>query len=341
MKKFGFLLLLSVLVIGCAPKQQIYYDLPYEFRFPEQKAEFVKDYSQYIKGKTVFIDPGHGGSDERGAVGNLSIVEEAIINYKVASNLKKFIEQAGGKVIMSRYADSTVDLKERSVRANNSGADIFISIHHNAPANDSLEWVNYTATYYHAYSTDYEFEPCQNDMAKYIERDIAYAVRNSGGPGSFDGTYSDYDIYPKAGFSVLRHTKIPSVLVECAFVTNNYQEKKLALEQYNEIEAWGIFKGLCRYFAQGIPTITYAPQKNDVKTVESFYIKDATGIKSNSLVVYVDSVRTNNFIYTKETGLLQIKTNDLAEGDHIIRIIAENKKGNHSFPFYKKIKTVK
>ncbi|MDP4115274.1 MAG: N-acetylmuramoyl-L-alanine amidase, partial [Bacteroidota bacterium] len=252
--------------------------------------------------------------------------------------------EAGGTVFMSRTTDSTVELKPRSVAANNSGADIFISVHHNAPADDNDEWINYTSTYYHALPSDYEYEPCQNDIAKYIQRDISYAVRNPGGPASFDGTYSDYNIYPKAGFSVLRLTKIPAVLVECAFVTNNYQENKLAVDQYNRIEAWGIFKGLCRYFSQSIPTISSADAKlsGDSKDlVESFYIKDTVGIKSTSIVVYIDSVKTNNFTFVKNSGLLNVKTDDLQEGDHIIRIIAENKNGNHSFPFYKKFQIVK
>ena len=172
--------------------------------------------------------------------------------------LRDFLREAGVKVIMSRDKDITVDLKERSYMADRSGAELFISIHHNAPGRDGDRGINYTSTYYHAKETDYEYEPSERDIAKYIQRDLAYAMRNSGGLGSFDGTYSDYWIYPGAGFSVLRVTKIPSILVECGFFTNLHEERRLALDEFNRIQAWGIFRGIASYYSAGIPKIEFA-----------------------------------------------------------------------------------
>ena len=115
--------------------------------------------------------------------------------YEASLSLKKYLEEAGAKVIISRTKDTTIALADRSILANNSGAEIFVSIHHNAPGKTEDDYTNYTSSYYHAKETDYEYEPCNHNIARYIERDLSYVMRNSGGLGSFDGTYSDYNIY--------------------------------------------------------------------------------------------------------------------------------------------------
>ena len=262
---------------------------------------------------------------------------EADINLKVAFALRMFIMEAGGTVEMSREKDTTVELKDRSAIANKSGADFFISIHHNASNEQKDIWTNYTSTYYHAKDSDYEFEPCQRDLAKYIQRDLAYAMRNSGGLGSFDGTYSDYNIYPGQGFSVLRLTKIPAVLVECGFTSSEYESAKLVINEFNRIEAWGIFRGLCRYLANGIPDIRFI--KSEVNNSNnnlniSFGIKDSAGIDVNSIKVFIDSVYYKSYNFNPKNNILSVSYPVGNYGDHIIRIIAANIKGNYAFPFY-------
>ncbi len=78
---------------------------------------------------TVFLDPGHGGW-EAGAT--YSSVMEKTINLAVSNKVKANLEALGFTVIMSRTTDTYVGLLERSEEANASGADIFVSIHHNA-----------------------------------------------------------------------------------------------------------------------------------------------------------------------------------------------------------------
>jgi N-acetylmuramoyl-L-alanine amidase len=336
--KITFTLTAIFLAAGCAAGPPIYYELPVEFRFPEKQKEFIGNYSEYLLGKKIFIDPGHGGEDRR-SVGVNKLVVEADINLAVALALRDFFREAGVEVIMSRDRDMTVDLKERSYMANRSGADLFISIHHNAPGQAGGHWVNYTSTYYHAKETDYEYEPSERDLARYIQRDLAYAMRNSGGLGSFDGTYSDYNIYPGAGFSVLRVTEIPSVLVECGFFTNPFEEQRLALEEFNKIQAWGIFRGICRYFAAGVPEIRLLndPEKIIGSSNLSFSITDKSGINPASIKVYFDSTAYNNFSIDETNRLLTVSLDQIASGEHVIRIIAANKNNNYAFPYHQKI----
>jgi N-acetylmuramoyl-L-alanine amidase len=333
---FFFILSFIVLIVGCGSPLNTFYEIPVEFRFPEKKMELLRTYSHYFIGKKFFLDPGHGGED-RNNIGFMGNAVEADVNLKVALDLRMFIMEAGGTVEMSRKKDTTAALKDRSAMANKSGADFFISIHHNATGEKKDTWTNYTSTYYHAKDSDYEFEPCQKDLAKYIQRDLAYAMRNSGGLGSFDGTYSDYNIYPGQGFSVLRLTKIPAVLVECGFTTSEFESGRIAIDEFNRIEAWGIFRGLCRYLANGIPDIQFIKKEmmdsnNNLNIY--FGIRDSAGVDINSVNVLIDSVNYKSYNFNQNNNILSINYSSANYGEHIIRIFAANNKGNYAFPYY-------
>ena len=337
--KYTALLLLSgLLLIGCSA-DIMYYEIPVEFKNPQKKKEFLDSYSKFLVGKKMFLDPGHGGED-RSNIGPQKLTVEADANLHVALALREFLHEAGVEVVMSREVDKTVGLTARSYMADSSGAEIFISIHHNAPGRDADRGINYTSTYYHAKETDFEYEPSERDIAKYIQRDLAYAMRNSGGLGSFDGTYSDYWIYPGMGFSVLRVTKIPSILVEGGFFTNLHEERRLAEDEFNKIQAWGIFRGIARYYSAGIPKIEFA-MSDSVFNQDSFELKysiqDSSGINAKSIQVYFDSLTAENFTFTDISGELSLSLQNVNYGEHVVRILAANKNGNHAFPFHHKI----
>lgn len=314
------------------------YEFPPDWEIVSRRDSTIQYYSQFLKGRRIFIDPGHGGEDRNGKSRDGKIVE-AEVNLRVALYLKQYLIQAGVIVTMSRETDETVDLAYRSVLANNSGADIFIGIHHNAPGKNEDNWTNYTSTYYHATENDYEYEPCNHDIAKYIERDLSYVMRNASGLGSFDGTYSDYMIYPGAGFSVLRKTKIPAVLVECSFFTSRFENLRLNDEVFNRIQAWGIFRGIGKYFRAGIPQIESSVNDSVIVnpgTELSFLLTDKSGIDPKSIQVQLDN-REIPFDFDEESGGLTISISNLGKGEHTLKIICANKNGNHSFPFHKKI----
>ncbi len=319
---------------GCSKKFTVYYEIPPDMRTSEIKQQTIEKYSAHLKGRKIFIDAGHGGADRKNKSPNGKVIE-ADVNLKVALALQNYLKQAGAVVLMSREKDQTVDLKERAYIANLSGAELFISIHHNAPGKPDDNWTNYTSTFYHATENDYEFDHCEKDIAKYIQRDVSYVMGTSGGLGSFDGTYSDYLIYPKAGFAVLRLTKMPSVLIELAFHTNRYEEERLTKEEFNKIQAWGIFRGLAKYFQKGIPEIISLNSQYEFSNPDfqlRYLIKDKSGIDHNSIKVFVDSLQTN-FEYSPKENLLKLNLSGVETGKNFIKIIAANKNGNHAFPF--------
>ncbi len=340
--KIALFFLAALLLAGCSAGEYVYYEVPVELKKPELEKEFIQKYSPYIKDYTFFLDPGHGGEDRRNK-GYENTAVEADLNLRVGLHLREFLEQAGAKVIMSRVKDQTVDLKERSYMANRSGADFFISIHHNAPGKSSDIWTNYTSTYYHAKESDYVYEPMERDMARFVQRDMAYAMRNSGGPASFDGTYSDYWIYPGDGFSVLRVTEIPAILVECGFNTSHFESARLVKDDYNKIEAWGIFRGLCRYFKAGIPKINFLNENDDFRSGDqllSFMVSDSSGIDPESIEVEFDSSKVSNYNFDPNTGILSVNLKTVQPGAHEVRVIVANKNGNHNLPFRKEISVV-
>jgi len=102
----------------------------------------VKNLSAAGNGIKVFIDPGHGGKDP-GAVWNG--LQEKDATLAIALKLKVKLESAGFTVIMRRTGDQYHTLDEIVSMANNSGADIFISIHNNASVSTSA---NGTETYW-------------------------------------------------------------------------------------------------------------------------------------------------------------------------------------------------
>lgn len=347
MNKIISVVIAALIITGCATSEKIvtkyisectYYEIPYDLQDNIQTEKTIVNYSEGLTGKKIFIDPGHGGSDKRNKSQN-GVVIEAEVNLEVSLFLRDYLRSAGAEVIMSRDKDATVELKDRSIMANESGADIFISIHHNSPGKAGDYWTNYTSTFYHAKETDYEYEPGEHDLARFVQRDLAYSMSNSGGLGSFDGTYSDYWIYPGDGFSVLRRTEIPAILVECGFHTNRVEEVRLADKVFNRIQAWGIFKGLGKYFKVGSPQITLLQEKSKYsnKNLElSFLVEDKNGINPLMISTFFDSVRVSNTFIENE-NIIKLNIENVENGEHEIRVIAANNKKIHSLPYKKKI----
>ena len=84
------------------------------------------------RGKTVIIDPGHGGKDW-GAF--RAGVRESSLNMKVASKLEYYLKQNGFRVVLTRRSDSFLSLSRRASIANRYRNAIFVSIHFNATRN--------------------------------------------------------------------------------------------------------------------------------------------------------------------------------------------------------------
>ena len=210
---------------------------------------------------TIVIDPGHGGTDG----GNTSTrpasykagrggEKEAHINLRVSLLLERLLKDAGVDVIMTRRGDDTIGLRDRAEVANNAkrrrdggvGADLFLSVHHNAGSRTS----NYTSVWYHGSVDDNEPDL---DVARYIALELGRAQRTQVAKTS--PIFSSQLMYA-SGFGVLRATNMPAVLLECSFFSDQDEEQRLKDAGYNLRQAYAIYVGLCEWAYCGRPTQT-------------------------------------------------------------------------------------
>lgn len=203
--------------------------------------------SRMLHGKTIVIDPGHGGVD--GGANN-SEIKEKDVNLDVALRLRKKLEASGARVVMTRTEDVALskskelnrqryreDLNARLNIINNSSADIFISIHVNSNINKPSTR-GMIAFYYNSH-------PHNRSMA-YIFQDIF----NTYGFSYKGVEYKSYHIPQKGKYYLLVNSKIPGIIVETGFITNSTDLALLKKSDYREYIADAIYRGINSYFEQ-------------------------------------------------------------------------------------------
>lgn len=328
-----FAALTTLLIASCSTPVTVI--SPREWGSDSLKTATIRTYAPSLMGRRIFLDPGHGGEDRQNrGPGGEGI--EADINLRVGLALRDLLRQAGVTVMMSRETDTTVALRERVRMAVDGGADIFISLHHNATAQaDNV--TNYAAVYYHSHEGFNSYQPSNHDLARFIERDMSYAMRNPSAPSSstFDGTLSDFDVYPNSGFAVLRDNPIPSVLIEASFFTFPPEERRLAMNEFNRVEAWGIFLGLGRYFSAGIPQVTLRTDTitTSAKPEIRFTFGPHSSVDPSTFQLYLDGRSVRGGILARDTSALWIPQTDLLSGNHTIAAVVRNAGGNSSWPY--------
>lgn len=187
-----------------------------------------------LAGKRIAIDPGHGGTDP-GAIGPGG-TQEKDVTLPIAMAVRDLLVKAGATVWLTRDTDRDVyapndgaveELGARVAVANANQADVFISIHANASTDASA---NGTGTYY------YRKSGYDAILADYIQRNVIAAT------GLADrGTIA-------ANLYVTKHSRMPAVLVETAFISNPREEKLLATPAFQQRLAKGIVDGLDQFF---------------------------------------------------------------------------------------------
>ncbi len=212
-----------------------------------------------LAGKIICIDPGHGGtaSTDSYRVGPGGEREEWI-NLRVALFLKQMLEDKGARVVMTRTEDVFVPLPDRSKICVEAGSDIFISIHHNATADSS---VNFPIIYFHGHASENQAGVL---FGKLLAKEFVTTLYKGkvSEEGNFASLASDFTIFPEAGASVLRNTYgIPAVLAEASFFSNAKEEQLLKSKAHNLEEARAYLKALELFFSRPVPAIA---EKNSV-----------------------------------------------------------------------------
>ena len=199
-----------------------------------QKSNFANkkayDYLQLPNVKqnkfSVVLDPGHGGPDP-GAIG-IGGIRETDVVLEVSKIVKKLLSEKGVKVMLTRKNDIDLDLPPRVSFANNTGADIFVSIHANASRGKRRD-INGLETFY--------FRGWRGRLlAKRIQKQILKVS-----PGSPDRGVK------QGRFYVIKNTRMPAVLVEIGFLTGRLDARRLEKTTHRKRLAYAITKGILEY----------------------------------------------------------------------------------------------
>ena len=192
----------------------------------------------------LVIDPGHGGNDP----GHLSVssthLPEKELNLKIALFLGGYIEKylQNIRVIYTRSGDTYPSLGERVGCANNINADYFISIHCNG---NDRKAVRGTESHVHSLSLSRSVA-----LAQEIEQQFS----NRAGRKS-RGVKDVRDL--QHSLQVLKFTNMPSVLVECGFMTNPKEARFLNTTYGQEIIASAIFRAFRATIVKEYPSISF------------------------------------------------------------------------------------
>ncbi len=243
-------------------KEQVL-DSLFKERYPERRITLP-----LTRIKKIVIDAGHGGNDP-GTIGKRGLREKDV-NLDIAKRLSKLLRADGIDVVMTRSTDSFIPLERRVAIANNSRADLFISIHSNANRVRSL---NGLEVYYissnvsdskralycaqnAALNLDKSFfasNPSLNlkatlwDMIHTSNR--AESVRLARYVcGAVDNNLNTKVLGTKgAPFYVLKGARMPAILIEAGFLSNYQEERLLKNAYYRQQIAESIEQGIHRY----------------------------------------------------------------------------------------------
>ena len=222
-----------------------------------------------LKISRIVIDAGHGGHDT-GTIGPHGLMEKDLC-LDVALRLGALIEKKlpSAQVIYTRQDDTFIPLEDRTKIANQTKADLFISIHANSSPNPGARGVE---TYYLNFATSPEsMEVAARENANSQEslhdlQDIIQKIaRNEKIEESkelaadIQGTLSQRlqlvttnernRGVKKAPFIVLIGANMPSVLSEISFVSNPYDERLLRKPEQRQRIADGLYRGIVAYLA--------------------------------------------------------------------------------------------
>lgn len=173
-----------------------------------------------MRGVTIVVDAGHGGSDS-GARGARSLEKNHALD--IARRLRNDLERRGATVLMTRDGDYFPSLSDRTNFANSRGADIFISVH--------IDSYRSTSTGTTTFFTGANSLP----LAREVHAEL---VRATGRPNR--------GVRQRRLF-VTRNTQMPSILTETAFISNPREEALLMNPNWRERVAKGMAQGLSNY----------------------------------------------------------------------------------------------
>ncbi len=189
-----------------------------------------------LNGCKVVIDPGHGGYDP-GKVGINGALEKDV-NLAISLKVESLLRELGYEVIMTRETDTSMkdngsdlgkvqDLEVRVQTINNSDAQVAISIHQNSYITENVKGAQ---VFYYEHS----------DEGKLAAQEMQKALL------MVDET-NHRSIKENTSYYLLKRTEVPTIIVECGFLSNYEESEKLCNEEYQNKLADSIVQGIENY----------------------------------------------------------------------------------------------
>lgn len=180
--------------------------------------------SRPLIGKTIVVDPGHGGTS--GNLGPMGL-SEGYVNLEIARLTKEGLSEKGAVVHMTRDKNEFVSLSERVKMCNELKPDVILSIHQNVFGDPALGG---TETFY--YPGDNEGK----NISEHIHSELlsGLELKNQG--------------VKEADLFILRETNSPASLVNVAFLSNPEEERKLSEPQFRKRAADAFIEGIWAYY---------------------------------------------------------------------------------------------
>lgn len=171
--------------------------------------------------RTVVIDAGHGGHDNGGQWGRVYEKHLALDTaYRIESKLKAL----GYQTVMTRRSDYFISLPQRVSIANRYRNSIFVSVHYNYTWKQDVSGLE---TFYSNAEG--------SKLAHYVQSGLIRRTRTVDRGAKY------------ARFYVIRHTQMPSILVEGGFVSNSKERSRMKSGWFRESVAQGVVDGIQRY----------------------------------------------------------------------------------------------
>ena len=182
------------------------------------------------------------GKPDEGAQGVEGVTEEKT-NLEIVLKLQKLLEESGATVILTRSDENAIydldkttlremkvsDIKNRVKIGNEASADICVSIHLNKGDSSAYNgWQTF-------YKKNDEKGKC---LATFIQNELKETIK-------VENKRTAHEI---SGIYLVDNVEIPITIVECGFLSNPQEAKKLLTDEYQNELAWGIYSGILNYF---------------------------------------------------------------------------------------------
>jgi len=210
--------------------------------------------------RTIVLDAGHGGRDPGTSHYGL---REKHLALDIAKRLRRSLEASGLSVVMTRETDTFIPLSGRPEIANRIGADLFVSVHINANNSRRVSGVEVYYPRTSVVSSSAQWPPSvlrheigiaslavkqvlwdlvlgrMRSRSRQLAASVCHSMRK--------GLQASCRRVKPARFVVLRESRMPAVLVEVGYVSNQAEARRLGSAEYRERAARSIAQGIVSY----------------------------------------------------------------------------------------------